>query len=693
MRKEKIVVPAGIRYISDWAKQGGYSLEKYNYPHIVNKQITGCGFTEYCLTSDFNVVLCSPRKILLENKESQHKSDVLYVNNILGMNDSSSESYDTDLAKENVKTAKQQLENAGYSESAVEGTELRADAMRKSIFDYIDQMKEQGKPYKILVTYDSFRHVKDALRKMKLLQDFFVVVDEFQSIFVDSKFKSTTEIEFSSSLEDIQKLCYVSATPMMDRYLDRLNSFQNLPYYEFDWSSEDSDRVIMPRLTVKATKSVVSEAGRIILEYKQGNWKTLPVIDQEGKVTEIESREAVLYFNSVRHICSLIKKFGLTQEECNVLCARNPSNESLVRKAFGVSKKNFVGVGTVPRRGEKHKMFTFCTRTVYLGADFYSTNARTFIFSDANIKTLAVDISLDLPQILGRQRLDENPWKNSAELYFKPTLPKGVKTQEEFDNYLNEKITRTKETLNAIASLKTETDRKSVIRLATTSAKLLNYADDYVAVNQHKGSEPVAVFNELVMLAEQRAFEIQQIDYKDRFKVFSTIFDSAENTGNAYDVTTDRLTEAMAKFDAQTNFVDKMRVLCTDDFYDKKLRDRLLRCVPDEFVKYVRVLGEDSIRKVGFKRSLIDEEYKQVLSNQSAECLVSEQIYNSFSIGKDYTPGFIKAELKSIFDSCNYKESIRATTLSKYFEIKESKLTIDGTRVRAYRILARNNLK
>lgn len=50
-------------------------------------------------------------------------------------------------------------------------------------------------------------------------------------------------------------------------------------------------------------------------------------------------------------------------------------------------------------------MFTFCTRTVYLGADFYSLCARSFIFSDSNIDSLAVDISEDLPQILGRQRL------------------------------------------------------------------------------------------------------------------------------------------------------------------------------------------------------------------------------------------------------------------------------------------------
>jgi len=59
-------------------------------------------------------------------------------------------------------------------------------------------------------------------------------------------------------------------------------------------------------------------------------------------------------------------------------------------------------IGTIPLKGEKPKMFTFCTRTVYLGADFYSTCAQSFIFSDSDIECLAVDISQDLPQILGR---------------------------------------------------------------------------------------------------------------------------------------------------------------------------------------------------------------------------------------------------------------------------------------------------
>jgi hypothetical protein len=71
IRKEdgKIVIPVppGIRYMSEWTD---FNLNFFGVqPFIVDKQIPGCGFTEYCLTGNDDVILCSPRRILLENKE------------------------------------------------------------------------------------------------------------------------------------------------------------------------------------------------------------------------------------------------------------------------------------------------------------------------------------------------------------------------------------------------------------------------------------------------------------------------------------------------------------------------------------------------------------------------------------------------------------------------------------------------
>ena len=79
------------------------------------------------------------------------------------------------------------------------------------------------------------------------------MVDEFQSIFIDARFKSDAELELLHHLQDLQRVCLVSATPMLDRYLDMLPEFKNLPYYEFDWKTENPGRVVKPKLEIKFT--------------------------------------------------------------------------------------------------------------------------------------------------------------------------------------------------------------------------------------------------------------------------------------------------------------------------------------------------------------------------------------------------------------------------------------------------------
>ena len=682
MIKEKIVVPACVRFISDWEKlEGGYSLANYQYPHIVNKQITGCGFTEYCLTNRFNIVLCSPRKLLLENKETQHGDEVLYVNNILG--NFSESGYDLQSTSKNLLKELSMIEETLEEENI--SSQGKVAEMERSIRDYISRRAESRLPYKILVTYDSFRHVRRVLESMKLLDTFFVVVDEFQSIFVDSRFKSSTELEFTNQLRGLQRLCFVSATPMMDKYLEMLDEFKDLPYYEFDWASEKEDRVVSPRLEVKATKSLLGEASRIILSYLSGNFIKHIYKDSSGKsLREIESKEAVLYFNSVKSICMLIKKFNLSQDICNILCARTRENEEKIRKAFGVTKKEFNGLGHIPKKGEPHKMFTFCTRTVYLGADFYSTNARSFVFSDANIDSLAVDISLDLPQILGRQRLTENPWKNSAEFYFKPLDEFGAISEEDFLTRVEEKKKSTEILLKALDNMDHETQKK-IIEKYERDAKTNNYKTDYVSVNRHAGSQPIPVFNNLVMVAEQRAYDIQQVDFRDRFKVFSAL----QNSNVNYDISSETITESLAIFDNLPTFVDKMKSLCTNEIFTDQVIQIILNSVPIQYYMFYQALGPETITRLSYQKSKLVEEYQRLVNNESVEVLVKDAILRSFLVGHRYTSNRVKNDLKTIYEMFDYRVVPKATNLKEYFELKDVLISMpDGKMSRGFEILS-----
>ena len=657
MKKENIIVPKNVRYISEWE---GFNL--FNFPHIINKKIPGCGFTEYCIRNNINTILCSPRLILLENKADQHP-EVFYFRNELDKA--------LDIDKDLI------ILNKFYNELneediSIEKRKLILENLESSLKNYIFGCITKNKPGKILVTYDSYRLLKNILINLGYFDLFYTVVDEFQSIFTDSRFKSDTELEFINHLRDVQNLCFVSATPMIDEYLEMLPDFRDLPYFEFDWSSENPMRVLKPDLDVKVIKSVTSKAVEIINTYKKGEFEETVELDSAGNAVVVRSTEAVLYINSVKNIVSIIKKAGLKPEEVNILCANTSTNQNKLDKIAGKGKYM---IGSVPLRGEPHKMFTLCTRTVYLGADFYSTCARSFILSDANIETLAVDITLDLPQILGRQRLLENPWKNRAELYFKTLTKSNIVTKEDFEKYMENKLSKTANLLLSYQSSPTAESKHDLAEKFQRAAKMDYYKMDYVAVNVHGGKDLFPVRNELVIVAEKRAFEIQQIDYKDRFAVFYRLEEEGY-VGN-------ELASFVRNFNNLPTFYDKMRALCESPFNNLE-RSIILEQIPITFKNYYNLLGPITLKACGYNITNIRKKLEINQSNEKKSEDLLNMIYDNFLIGQKYLLSNIKLLLGDIYKKSNYIASPKAADLEKYFEVKLFKITNKETGKRDY---------
>ncbi len=675
MKKEKpIVVPYGIEYIGDWGRYFGkgnsYNLEDYDFPHIVNKVLTGCGYTEYCLTNDQDLVLISPRKFLLENKISQHLEDpnIYYAENKTEI----IPDYEVNVDKEDLRVRKE-VDPEKKRESVEE--------LKFKVIEHVAKCRiTYHKPVKIMVTYDSFRHVKEVLRTTGELDHFQIVVDEFQSIFIDARFKSDAELELVNNLRDLQRVCYVSATPMLDKYLDMLEEFKNLPYYEFDWKTMDPGRVIKPKLDIKfTTKSLNASISKIIQSYLAGDFETRPRKDDVGRIWNFRSDEAVFFLNSVAGICKAITTNNLSIDQCNILCARKPENEKQVRDAFnyvikkkaeqeGIKSPDFLKgpvIGKIPGKNEDNKMFTFCTRTVYLGADFYSDCARTFIFSDANIECLSVDISMDLEQILGRQRLKENPWKNNATMFVKTTRAGLKTTWEEFKERLDEKERKTISLLN---SYNVSEGKHDLAEKFQRDAKISHYKYDYVAVNCHAGKDIVPVFNKLMQVSEMRAFEIQQTDYADRFKVINTI----QTKGLTGDVNKS-ISDLADKFKELKDVVSRLQFIVA--LGDEKLTtdelDLFFSCVPDKYRDYYDILGFDGIKACKCQESYVKRRIDSLCGNSHKEDQVKEEVCRLFKVGNRYINKDAKITLKGIYERLGYDKSAKASDLEQYFEVKQ----------------------
>ena len=673
MKREIIVVPKGIRYLSDWSKQeGGYSLVNYQYPHILDKKIPGCGFTEYCISCPQDTLICSPRKFLLENKSEQHQGEVFYFENDfeveLSIDENLQESSNNKKSSNRLSpfTSYVSPEEKSRMEQELMDARMRwLEKKRVDLINYMESRFNRGLPYKILVTYDTVRTVKDLLISMNLFHLFYVVVDEFQSILVDSMFKSTAEIEFAEFLKDVNRLCFVSATPMMDKYLEQIDIFKDLPYFEFDWVSADPLRAVKPDLKVRSTNSLTSVAKSIIQNYLDGNYETLPVSNSDGTVSLVESKEVVFFVNSVENILRIIKTINLKSEDCNILCARTPGNIRRIKNRLGRTWE----IGKVPLRGEPHKMFTFCTRTVYLGADFYSTNARTIILSDANINTLAVDISLDLPQIMGRQRLNINPWKNRAELYFRAINKISGLTQEEFDEYIGKKVDNTNRLLNTVNAAATDSENSDGYQLLAekikVATKLQHYQTDYAAVNEHGGRGMKVVFNNLVLISEKRAFDIQQLDYRDRFTVFNRIQESGINISSFQ-----HITDVVASFNNIKTTEDKFRYLCEGGLSMEEV-SYILDQAPAKYKKSYEILGPEKLRSIRYNPTDIKKAIEVALFDVGR---VIPRIKEYFIVGNRYSSSEIKTVLSDLYMSEGYKGSVNAQTIKDYFEVKDWKL-------------------
>ena len=629
MNKKIIKVPSGrnIKYISEWSE--------YKIPTghcIVDKGVTGCGYTEYTLTNNLPTVLCSPRKLLLENKSEQHQNDIniLYLKN--------------------------------------EITDIKSiHELKNKIRNHIFLCDEENLPIKFLVTYDSSHYIIDILKELGLLKEFYFIIDEFQSIFLDAFFKSEVEFDFVEYLQDCPNVLYLSATPMLDKYLEKVEVFKNLPFYEIDWSMTGVvENIIIKR---KFSGSLGSDCIKIINKYLEGKFPS--TFTPDNKI--IFSKEAVFYFNSISDIIRVINKTNLLPSQVNIICADDGVNEGKLKK-IGHS------IGKIPLKEETNKMFTFCTKTAYIGSDFYSDCASSYVFADPNIKSLALDISLDLPQIVGRQRNRENPFKNNIIIFYK-TKRKDDKdlTEEEFKRTQEERKDSTETILTGFNKLSTK-EQKEYVRKLKNDIKTSKYEDDYVSISKKTG-EPV--YNSFIEIAQERGWEVSQKDYQDKISVTKSL---ESLTSNISEYQSDLEKEVQdfldTKFYKTGIFKYKMRMYC--EFMDKcqgnrEVSDIIYFKIKDpKYRKYYNFYGTKGCSSKDYE----EKKLELGMIDVSKESELSSVVYKKFQIGSRYTLKEIKSTLQDIYRDLGITSKPKATDLDKYFNLTRTKFSDPKTKKR-----------
>ena len=610
MKKEVIKIPANIKYLTERDK----FIEEFGKPFelpngILNKEIPGCGATTVALTDEHKTIICSPRNELLKNKHEQYPDTLLVIGGV-----------DT-------------IEIEAYLQTA----ELP----------------------KILVSYDS---VYKLIGCIKYKSDWRVVVDEFQCLLADSSFKSEIELHFLDNSRSFPYVTFLSATPILDKYLEQIDHFKDMNYYQLDWEEKDIVRVYRER-----TKNPINAALEIVRYYQNGNYPSVYVNGER-----IYSKECVIFLNSVNNIVNIIKQTELKPEEVNIIVGNSDDNDRQIARIGEGFKR-----GRIPLKGETHKKFTFCTSTAYAGCDFYSTNAATFVISDCNRPNTAVDIATELVQIAGRQRLACNPFRQF--LTFVYNVNAEEVEQETFNEHLCRKVNVTLDEIrdnnNAGEALRAK--RIKDFRRIPDNVK---YQDSYTMYDEQKGE---FVFNRLAYVNEQYCFDVQKFNYQNGVIVKKLLqdssFDVSEN--QTYAVYQEQLKHLIKK----EPFVDRMQAYC--EYRAKQglivnLAMPTLESKYPELRYYYEALGVDRIKALNYKeKKLLNEIHIMKTKNK-----IRHELHGIIHIGDRILTTDIQQTLHDVYDRLGIDKSPKAADLNEFFEIHPVKIPTANGRKNGFEI-------
>lgn len=639
MNKITLNVPAGIKYLSEWKEL--WNLLPMNQHYILNKRICGCGATEAYIGSDRKVILASPRKQLLYNKYSQHLSDNLHLYRYQG----NREKY---------------FESKSYSE--------------KDVFAFNDELskyiKSGGK--KILTTYDSLRKIKEVLvADGEDLDKWTVVVDEFQAMFYDCQFKPTTEYEFGQILGAFSTVVYLSATPFLESYLDMTRQFKDMTFYELLWPES---MMQIPKVEViKSKKSVFKLCSELTGKYREGKGNSTVV---DGK--EFVAKEAVFYINDVSVIKNIIKKNGLKADEVNIICSSKSENIKKLNELSREVGEKFM-IGDIPGKGEPHKIFTFCTSTVYIGADFYSTNAYSYIFANPLVKSMTVDVSVDLQQIIGRQRLDTNPFRNTATLYF--NTRKSKVTEEELENSIKEKKDKTKKQIDNFNAVPNKDEQ---LQMMENTIRQQGHKEHYCCIIKDADNNVRIVENEILEISERRAWEVTNRIYNNDFSMYRALRVGAVVTksSGSDDPEVQRI---FKEWNLDNQFPRKARLYC--DLYDN-FPELLEDCtfIEGKYKKYHDALGKEGFEALCWREDCIRQAIEPTPFDKLPKDQIAVKLIDALKTDKTYTKSEVKDLLQGIYKELNIAGKPSASDISEYLTCEDRTVRMKGKLIATFKV-------
>ena len=292
----------------------------------------------------------------------------------------------------------------------------------------------------------------------------------------------------------------------------------------------------------------------------------------------------------------------------------------------------------------------------------------------------------DLPQIIGRQRNRNNPFKNNIIVFYR-TKRKGEKdlTWEEFEKAQNKRREMTKALLDLFNQAKSDEQKQAYILKLKDSIQVSQYSRDFISVSKNTNKP---VYNSLIDIANQRAWEVSQKDYQDTLSVTRAFqeagFDSEDSYSTEEIIAQDFLDNY---FYATGVFSEKMRMYCEfcdingDNIAIMKIIDA--KITDPKFIEFYKYYGTKGCSARRYR----ENELISGWSDTTKDSQLQAAICVNFKVDGRYTKAEIKQKLTDIYQNLGINKKAKATDLSEYFKLSKTCITLpDKTTANGFKL-------
>jgi len=260
------------------------------------------------------------------------------------------------------------------------------DAAERKLKDYLNSSGTK----KIMCTYDKVPRLMEYIKPT----DNRLLVDEYQCLLKAYSYRQKAIDGVLDNFRAFKSFCFMSATPITPDFVP--DCLKDVPVKEADWGKAPATL----KVELLRTNKPYTMAANIINKYKLDGY-----YEKNGH----KSYEAFFFINSVKDIAGILNHCHLTNDEARIICADTPENRE---KLIGYDISN---------SRSSNKMFTFITSKSFEGADYHSETGICFVVSSASNLHTQASIDTDLPQIAGRIRTPNNPFRYNLVHIFNTT--------------------------------------------------------------------------------------------------------------------------------------------------------------------------------------------------------------------------------------------------------------------------------